>query len=148
MVYYDPQVLTNQAVYGVVGNYVIGWLKRTRWVPFINAHSQKVNRALTIGIALVSALGIEYSYSYTPQGHFLLDLGGLTIPSLFDHGKQFLVSYIAQQIPYHVMKFNDSAALASVSGPPGARTAVVAVSSSTEHASDHAAEVAEKKTGV
>ena len=58
-VYYDPQVLTNQMVYGVVGNYIIGWLKRTKLVPFINADSPLLNRALTIGVALVSALGIE-----------------------------------------------------------------------------------------
>jgi hypothetical protein len=132
-VYYDPQVLTNQMIYGVVGNYVIGWLKRTRLVPFINANSYWINRVLTISIALISAFGIEHSYSYTADGVFTLTLTGLTFWSIYNSGKQFLVAYIAQQIPYHAMKFRDATAVASISGPPGARKETVAVITTTEH---------------
>jgi len=134
VVYYDAQVLTNQVVYGVIGNWVIGFLKRTAWVPFINANSAKLTRAMTIGIAFVSALGIEYTYSYTLDGHFLLDLGGLTFASLSGHAYQFLVSYIFQQIPYHAMKVRDASAMASVTDRTG--TTTVSASTQTTHTSD------------
>ena len=144
MVYYDPQVLTNQMVYGVVGNYIIGWLKRTPLLPFVNSDSYWINRALTIGIALISAIGLEYNYSYTADGVFTLTLTGVTIWSIVDHGKQFLVAYIAQQLPYHAMKLRDAAAVVSVTDRSG-RTTTAAASTITERTADHAVAVAEEQ---
>lgn len=145
MVYYDGNVLTNQIVYGVIGNYLVGLAKRSPWLPFLNAATPYLNRAVTIGIALVSALGLEYTYSYTPEGMFTLTLAGLTFWSVFEHGKQFLVAYIFQQIPYHAMKFRDATAMASTTDRRGTTQTVVA-STSSQPVSDHKAEMAEKNT--
>lgn len=107
MVYYDAQVLTNQVVYGVAGNWLIGKIKRSEWIPFINKHTFWLNRGLTIAMALASTIGIEHTYSYdATSGIFELTVTGLTFWSVVAHLKQFLFAYICQQIPYHAMKGN------------------------------------------
>lgn len=105
MVYYDGQVITDQIIYGVAGNWLIGKIKRSNLVPFINKHTYWLNRALTVLMALMSAVGIEHAYSFeATEGVFTLTLTGLTFWGVVHHLKQFLVAYVFQQIPYHAMK--------------------------------------------
>lgn len=53
---------------------VIQWLKNTKLIPFINAHSAGVNRTLSWLIAFASGAGIHYTFSG--------DSGVLTITGL------------------------------------------------------------------
>jgi hypothetical protein len=117
MVYYDSNVLVNQMFYGVVGNYIIRFAKKSRFLPWINEARPWVTRGLGIFLATISALGIEHTYSYTAQeGVFTLTLTGLTIPLLYDHTKQVVIAYIFQQVPYHAMKQTDATATVLVGG--------------------------------
>lgn len=113
MVYYDTNVLTNQMFYGVVGNWVVNKIKSSPYIPFINAHTKGLNRAVAIGVAGISAIGIDYTYTYSQEGLLTFTLSGLTFWAIFEHVKQFIVAYIAQQIPYHVMKPTDATATAT-----------------------------------
>lgn len=134
-VYYDPQVLTTQMFYGVVGNWVVAQIKKTKLLPFINASTPKLNRAIAIIVAAISALGIEHNYSYSADGVFTLTLSGLTLWAVYEHAKQFVIAYIAQQIPYHVMKPTDATATATatvIGGPPALGVGVVQATAGAE----------------
>lgn len=118
MVYYDSNVLVNQMFYGVVGNYIIRFAKKSKFVPWINENRPWLTRGLGIFLATISALGIEHTYSYTAEGVFTLTLTGLTIASLYEHLKQIVIAYIFQQVPYHAMKTVDVSATVAVGSTP------------------------------
>lgn len=107
MVYYDGQVLTNQIAYGILGHSIISWLKKTALVPFINKNSWWINRSLAIVLATISAVGINYSYSYSPDGVFVLTLRGLTLSGIWSGLLQWLVAYGSQQLPYHLTRTSE-----------------------------------------
>lgn len=104
MMYYDANVLANQVAASGLIVWVIRALKQSRapWLSWVNEHSWLVNRTLGIGAALAVSLGLSYQYSYTPDGVLTLSLSGLTIASLIDHGRTWLVGYILQQTGYRV----------------------------------------------
>jgi hypothetical protein len=124
VVYYDTNVLATQMFYGVIGNWFVNKLKTSRFVPFLNTiNTQNLNRIVALGIAAVSMLGIEYKYSYTPDGLFVLSLSGVTVASIWQHVQQFGIAYMAQQASYHAMKPTDATATATATvltpGPKG-----------------------------
>ncbi len=53
---------------------VIQWLKGTKWVPFVNAHSARMNQVLSWMIAFFSGAGIHYTFNG--------DAGVLTVTGL------------------------------------------------------------------
>jgi hypothetical protein len=107
MVYYDGQVLSNQIAYGLLGHSIISWLKKTALVPFINKNSWWINRGLALGLATISAIGINYSYSYSTDGVLVLTLTGLTIGGVWHGFLQWLVAYGSQQLPYHLTRTSE-----------------------------------------
>ena len=104
MVYYDGQVLTNQLAYGLIGNELVKWVKTTKLIPFINTNTFWLNRGMAMLVATISALGINYSYTYTPEGVFTITLTNLTIAGVWHGVQQWVLAYGAQQLPYHLTR--------------------------------------------
>lgn len=80
--------------------YLLQWLKRTKWVPWVNMHSSTLNHWLSIVGALITSVGIHLTFTGTAadgwQGTFM-------VPSLLAmwHGLTHLVqSYVAQKVLY------------------------------------------------
>ncbi len=113
-VYYDSNVVVNQMLYGVIGNQVLKWAKGSSLVPFLNhVDTQRLNRLMAMGIAAVSAIGINYTYSYSAEGVLDFHATGLTLAAIYDSARQYVVAYMAQQIPYHLTKPTDATATAT-----------------------------------
>lgn len=53
---------TQMAVAGII-SLVLGWLKKSKYFPWITAESSKVNRAAMIVLSGLATLGIHFSYS-------------------------------------------------------------------------------------
>jgi hypothetical protein len=107
MVYYDGQVLTNQVAYGIIGHSIISWLKKSAWVPFLNKNSYWLNRSVAIAGATISALAINYSYTYEPSGTLILTINGLTLAGIWHGLLQWVVAYGSQQLPYHLTRTSE-----------------------------------------
>lgn len=107
MVYYDGQVLSNQLAYGVIGHSLLAWLKKTQLVPFINKNTYYVNRGMAILFATISAVGINYSYTYSPDGTLAITLTGLTLSGVWHGFLQWVMAYASQQLPYHLTRTSD-----------------------------------------
>lgn len=103
-VFYDGQVITNQFAYAAIGNWIINKIKQTSLIPFVNNQTYILNHIIAISIAGVSALGINYSYSYTPDGVLAITLTGLTFVGVSTALWQWFISYVMQQGVYNVMK--------------------------------------------
>lgn len=109
MVYYDGQVLTNQIAYGIIGNEVVRWIKTTKLIPFINKQTFWLNRGVAMFVATISALGINYTYAYTPEGVLTLTFTGLTVAGVWHGFLQWVVAYGSQQLPYHLTRTSEDA---------------------------------------
>lgn len=44
---------------GTVTVFVMDWIKRTAWIPWINQHSDTLNRVVSLIVAVVTATGIK-----------------------------------------------------------------------------------------
>lgn len=102
-VYYDTNVLINQVIYSVIGDFVIRRAKTSRLLPWINAYTPKINRTVAIITSAIGALGISYKYSYSSDGVLAITITGLTLLSLWEGAKVWLVSYMFQQGTYQLV---------------------------------------------
>lgn len=102
--YYDANVLANQVAASSVVVWLIRAMKQSRMPAFawVNEHSWLINRTLGIVAALAVSLGLSYQYAYTPDGVATLTITGLTVASLIDHARIWLVGYSLQQAGYRV----------------------------------------------
>lgn len=67
--------LTAHLTTGAVAVYMIEWLKRQEWCPWLDVDTGTVNRIVSLGAAVIAVMGI--SFTYDPQ------VGGtIHIPSL------------------------------------------------------------------
>lgn len=55
---------TQMAVAGII-SLVIGWLKKSKWCPWITTETAKVNRVVMILLSGLGTLGIHFTYSHT-----------------------------------------------------------------------------------
>lgn len=87
-----------QAFVGVLAAFVLQWLKRQSWFPFLNTWSAKWWKITVSAIvAAASALGITYSYDPT-IGRLVVD--GLTWASIWHGLLAFGVSFLSQHLAY------------------------------------------------
>ena len=79
---------------GATAVYMLEWLKRTPWVSFITPETKTVNRVVSGLLAVVLALGIEWSYDPSVGGT-------ITIPPLMMLGYsawEAIKQFTAQQL--------------------------------------------------
>jgi len=106
VVYYDSQIIANHVVYAALSNQIISFLKKSTWFPLLTAQTTKLNRLAAIFFATISAIGISYTYSYTPDGVLNLAISGLTFSAVWNAAKTWIFSYAIQQGGYHMTKTN------------------------------------------
>ena len=104
MVYYDGQVIANQVVYAALGDWIIRKIKSSSLVPFINEQTYWINHAFAVIVSGIAALGINYTYSYSPDGVLNIAITGLTLTGIYMTAKQWLFAYILQQTSYRLNK--------------------------------------------
>jgi hypothetical protein len=108
MVYYDGQVVANQVVYAAAGNWLLNKVKTSKIFPFLNESTYLANKLAAMGIAAITAFGINYTYTYAPaDGVLNIAITGLTIAGIFEGAKQFMFSYVLQQGMYNGMKWKE-----------------------------------------
>lgn len=101
---YDGQVIANSVAYAALGNWFITKVKNSELVPWINKQSYWINKVFAMLIALVAAVGVTYTYTYSPDGVLNLTLSGLTLLNIWVSFKTWLFSYALQQTGYHITK--------------------------------------------
>lgn len=105
---YDGQVLANSIAYAALGNWFINKVKSSKFIPFINDQTYWINKSFAVVIALIAALGVSYTYSYSKiDGVFTLVLSGLTLAGLWANFKMWVISYALQQTGYNVGKWKE-----------------------------------------
>lgn len=72
-------------------------LKRAGWFPWLNLHSEGINRAVALGCAIVGAMGVKMAM----EGSFIegskIVIAFPAISSMFDSAMHVAVSYGIQQ---------------------------------------------------
>jgi hypothetical protein len=108
-VYYDGQIFVNQFVTASLVVWAMNRLKQWNKIPYISQNSDKLNHWLSIGISFLSALGINYNYSYasTDNGTFTIVLTGISFWSMWSFGKVWVVSYAMQHYGFRVSSAPD-----------------------------------------
>jgi len=93
----DQNVVVTQLTIGLFGAGFLQWLKSTKWIPFVTAHSAKLNHVILLITSAGGALGIHSVW--TAGGG-----GTIAIPSLAVMGagvwiwtKQYAVQYLVHK---------------------------------------------------
>lgn len=95
----DSSVINHLGVAGLLV-YTLEAMKRTPWFPWVNKHSDKINRLISVLSALTAAVGIEVAASGN------IHTGGqiiFTYPSLaqmFETGMHFIAQFAMQEALY------------------------------------------------
>lgn len=74
----SPSVLADMVTAAGVSAWTIQKLKQWKSVPWINSHSDGINRAVSLGFALATTLGLHFAYHVDPTGHHaggILEIG-------------------------------------------------------------------------
>ncbi len=59
----DEKMALNQAAIAVIAVHFIEMLKRSKLFPWIDEHSDKLNRAISFLIALLTSAGLQFAFS-------------------------------------------------------------------------------------
>lgn len=83
----------------VVSSLVIQWLKKSHWFTFLSteAQSQKANLVFSIIVAIITSLGITFTYN-SVNHQVIID--GLDPASMFSLGIHAFGQWIAQHVAY------------------------------------------------
>jgi len=73
------QVLGSQLASAALLAYLLKWLQRTDWVPYVTEHTRGINRALTGVMSLAATVGIGYNFDTTAG---VLTITGLHLSSV------------------------------------------------------------------
>jgi len=100
MIYLDPQILQSQVISAGAASFILEKVKDSKLMPMINCDSDTLNKWIGIIMAGITAAGITFNYSYTPEGLFTLTIANLTVWGVFDSLKTWLFQYMVQQWAY------------------------------------------------
>lgn len=93
----ETELLTSQLTAGFGVAALIQWLKGKSWFPFASADNAQLNRATSFIFALITAVGIHYSFD---PDLGTLTITGLTLSNLLHTGWATLQQYAVQQVSY------------------------------------------------
>lgn len=94
-------VLAHQAGIGALAVYLMQILKNSKRFPWINANSSTLNRWLSIGVAVLTSLGIKYAASGGPDTGYHIVLSIPALGQLTDAAIHAAAQYAGQQILYY-----------------------------------------------
>ena len=89
--------LSTHLTIGAVIVYALQWLKSAGWFPWLTADTKSISRLVSIGLALVAAIGINWSYD--PASGDLL-IHGLRWSTVLLTGWETLKQFCTQQMIY------------------------------------------------
>jgi len=103
----DPSTLAPAAIVQAIAVWVLQWLKKSNWFPWLNQNSATANRVVAFAIALLSAAGITWHYNVT--------LGTLTVMGLTEQAIwTALAGFVTNELVYMGVQIK----AASVLAPP------------------------------
>ena len=73
---------------GAVTVYAIQWLKASGWAPWITQDTKALNRLLSLGLAIISALGISVTYDPSLGGTVQIPAASTLLLGLWEVVKQ------------------------------------------------------------
>jgi hypothetical protein len=76
---------------------IVQWLKNTKWVPFMQAHTDTLNRVVAWGAAAGTALGMHLAYD---SASHTLTISGLALATIAHGGWDWIKSIAVQELIY------------------------------------------------
>lgn len=89
--------LTSSATVGIISAYAIQWIKKSKSIPWVNEHTQSLNRFLSGMIAFASAAGIYLTWNHAAG---TLTITGLTAANAFHFLTHGIEQWAIQQMAY------------------------------------------------
>jgi hypothetical protein len=93
--------MTNPAIDQVTVSAVVvmlvQWAKNSTWVPFLQKHTDALNRLVAWGAAALTALGLHLVYDSTAH---TLTISGLALASILHGGWDWIKSIAVQELIY------------------------------------------------
>jgi len=89
--------LPSQIGLAAAASYAIQFLKDSPKFAWIGQHTSGLNRALAVVTSLIAAVGINYSYTHTNEGTWVITLTGLSLASVGHYAWAWFVQFALQQ---------------------------------------------------
>ena len=90
--------LSAHVTMGAVIVYLIEYLKRSHWFPWLDSYTVNLNKAVSAILAAIAAFGIGWVIQSPVEGTYVITLTGLTWTSVGLASWEFLKQYITQQM--------------------------------------------------
>ena len=81
--------LTAHLTTGAVAVYLIQWLKRQGWCPWLDEHTGAANRIVSLGAAVIAVMGISFSYDPSVGGDIHIPALSVLLNGAWEVAKQF-----------------------------------------------------------
>ena len=96
----NVELLKDQIVIAYGVSLLLEWLKRLKSLPWINAHTDKLNRNLSKLIAVATSAGIALAWSGSADAGWTVTLSIPSAHSLWDFAVNAAFSFFAQEVAY------------------------------------------------
>lgn len=99
----DPTVtpLATQVTVAGIGVALIQWLKASKWFPVLTADTAKLNRAFSVVVAALSAIGVHLAWTHgSAPGSYMLEVSGVTLLGIAAGVWAVVKSFVFQEIIY------------------------------------------------
>jgi len=93
----DPATLAPAAIIQTIVVYLIQWLKKSNWFPWLNANSATANRVVAFVVAFLHSAGITWHYSASVGA---LTINGLIWPMLEQGIWTALAALVTNELVY------------------------------------------------
>lgn len=81
--------LTAHLTTGAVAVYLIQWLKRQGWCPWLDDHTGAANRIVSLGAAVIAVMGITFTYDPSSGGDIHIPALSVLLTGAWEVAKQF-----------------------------------------------------------
>ena len=93
----ETELITSQLTAAYATSAVLQWLKGKPWFPFANANTAALNRATSMVLALIAAIGLHYTFD-AESG--VLTISGLTAANILHTVWAWVQQYALTQASY------------------------------------------------
>jgi hypothetical protein len=91
----NPDVITGQVTASIVAAYAIQAAKKSKLIPWINAHSYTLNKIAGVVVSAATAVGVHMRFD-----NDTLTITGLSIAGIMHAAWAWAQSYVVQQFTY------------------------------------------------
>lgn len=90
-------VLLHQSVWTLLASVIIEYAKNAKWFPLLTAKTASLNRFVGVLGSGVAAFGVHAAFNHTAG---VLTITGLTVAGIMAGGKEWLRTFLIQEIGY------------------------------------------------